>query len=213
MARHQEEIEDNYFAAQQILDNAIQSQCQEAIENAEENLKKAEMAWTELLAHESQQRQIRNRIDELVKEQDKRYKEAQQSLWTFNFDHAKPAAQQQMAHSAFFKAHNQFEGARTDEERTTALQDMQDKYSRMEKEAAEMPAWTGFIRSTAGAVDSDSIAAQELQERILNDFNKVMLDNIQKQTVIQEVMKTALQQMVQHTDPHNQPPPVGGSVR
>ena len=86
---------------------------------------------------------------------------------------------------------------------------MQTMYSKMDKE--EMPVWNGFLRTTAGAIESDSIVAQELQERVLNDFNNVMLDNVKQQTIIQEVLKTAMLQVVKNTDP-NQRVVVGGYV-
>ena len=51
------------------------------------------------------------------------------------------------------KANNQFGGARTDEEREQALQDMQDMYGKMDKCAIEMPVWNGCLNTTAGAVE------------------------------------------------------------
>jgi hypothetical protein len=118
-----------------------------------------------------------------------------------------------MARSAFFKANNQFEGARTDEEREQALHDMQRMYGKMDVDRmAEMPVWNGMLRTTAGAIESNSVAAQELQSRVLNDFNKVLVDNAVKQTVAQEAMRRAIDQMVKNTDPNNQHQPVGGFV-
>jgi len=75
-----------------------------------------------------------------------------------------------------------------------------------------MPTWNGFIRSTAGAIESDSVAAQDLQERIVNDFIKVLVDNAVQQTVMQKSMEEALNQMVKNTAPHNQMRPVGGTA-
>ena len=56
-----------------------------------------------------------------------------------------------------------------------------------------------------------SVAAQELQERILNDVDTALLDNTKEQTLIMQTMKEALQQMVKHTDP-NQHSFTGGSI-
>ena len=225
MLRQQEQIQSEWMAAQTTLAekqqeyNALQASgdakkaaaVKEEIEQAQKRVQNSQAALNELQANLSDQRKVQEKFDALQKEQEKRYKEAQESLWTFNFDHAGKGVQQQMARRGFFEAHNRFEGARSDDERETALQDMQSMYSRMENEAAEMPAWNGFIRSTAGAIESDSVAAQELQERILNDFNKVMLDNVQKQTLAQEIMRAALQQIVKNTDP-NQQGKVGGHL-
>jgi DNA repair exonuclease SbcCD ATPase subunit len=169
---------------------------------AKERLEQLNAAYSELQANLSDQRKVRERMETLRKEQDKRYKEATDRLWTFNFDHASTATQQQMARSAFFKAQNQFEGARTDDDRETALQEMQTMYGKMDQQVAEMPAWNGMLRTTAGAVESDSVAAQELQERVLNDFNRILVDNAQQQTVIQQAMKNAMEQMVKNTDPN-----------
>jgi len=141
---------------------------------------------------------------------EKRHKNAREQLWTFQFDHAGSSVQQQMARKGFFKAHNQFEGARNDEERDEALQDMQNMYSKIDKRALEIPVWNGFLNTTAGAIESDSIAAQELQERMLNNFNS-MLNNVEQLTVLQKAMQAALQQVVKNTDP-NQQPYVGGYV-
>ena len=226
-ARDEARIESEYRRAQNMLNvkrreyndflafgyTEQAGRTREEIEQAEKRLENAKAAFSELQTNFSQQRKVQDSIDALAQEQERRYKDAQQSLWSFNFDHAKPAAQQQMARSAFFEAQNRFEGARSDDEREKALQDMQSMYGKMDMDKfAEMPVWNGIIRTTAGAVESDSIAAQELQERVMNDFNKTMLDNAQKQTVIQEQMREALQVMVQYTNPNNQMRPVGGSV-
>ena len=200
-----------YAAIDKEKDAARAAAVNEELERAKKRVETAKTDYNELQANLSDQRKVREQFEALYKEQQERYKTAQQNLWDFNFDHAGKGVQQQMARSAFFKAHNQFEGARFDDEREKALQDMQSMYSKMDT-AVEMPAWNGFIRSTAGAVESDSIAAQELQERILNDFNTEMLDNAKQRLVIQKQMNEALKQMVKHTDPNNQMQPVGGSV-
>ena len=217
MLRQQAEIEAKVIGTHQELakkrkelnealaagDDQRVAELKEEIQQAEKNAETAQFAYSELQANLSDQRKVRERMETLRKEQDKRYKEATDRLWTFNFDHASTATQQQMARSAFFKAQNQFEGARTDDERETALQEMQTMYGKMDQQVAEMPAWNGMLRTTAGAVESDSVAAQELQERVLNDFNRILVDNAQQQTVIQQAMKNAMEQMVKNTDPNN----------
>ena len=220
----QRQVESEHHAAQQELNTLLQEQMfsradaddersgllMGEIENAKRRVAESETAYNELQAALSDQQKLQDRMDELKKEQEKRYQEAQSNLWNFNFDHAPKSVQQQMARKSFFKAQNQFEGARTDEERDKALQDMQTMYGKIDHDkAAEMPAWNGFLRTTAGAVESNSVAAQELQERILNDFNKVMIDEAKKQSVMQAAMKAAMEQVVKNTDP-NQQPSVGG---
>jgi len=215
---NQQKIESEYESAYRALgslqrkymesgDEALQ----EEIENAKKRVQTAETAYNELQESQSDQRKIQEQMDTLRKEQNKRYQEAQSNLWDFNFDHAPKSVQQQMARKSFFNAQNQFEGAQTDEERGKAFQDMQSMYGKMDKQALEMPEWNGFIRTTAGAIESDSVAAQELQERILNDFNKVLVDEARKQSVMQSAMQAAMEQVVKNTDPSMQPS-VGGSV-
>ena len=181
------------------------------VEKLKDTVEAGQAYYKEQLANLSDQRKLREKLDALHKEQAERYKQARSAFWDFSFDHASPARQQQMARSAFFKAQNRFEGARSDEARETALRDMQSMYSRIDKERAEMPVWNGFIRSTAGAIDSNSVAAQELQERIMNDFNRDLLDNTKQQTVMMKVLKAAMLQMVKNTDSKQQGF-VGGSV-
>ncbi|MDR0326831.1 MAG: hypothetical protein LBI05_00895, partial [Planctomycetaceae bacterium] len=84
-------------------------------------------------------------------------------------------------------------------------------YGKIDTRAAEMPTWNGFLHTTAGAVESNSVAAQDLQERVLTDFNKILLDNTIQQTVIMESMKAALELVAKNTDP-NQQPSVGGTI-
>ena len=182
------------------------------IEKAKRRVAESETAYNELQAALSDQQKLRDRMDSLVEEQNKRHAEAKSNLWNFNYESASSAKQQQMARSAFFKAQNQFEGAQSDEEREKALQDMQAMYGRVDHDkAAEMPAWNGMIRTTAGAIESGSVAAQELQERILNDFNKVLVDEAKKQSIMLAVLQAAMQQVVKNTDP-NQQPCVGGTL-
>jgi membrane-associated HD superfamily phosphohydrolase len=150
-------------------------------------------------------------MDALVEEQNKRHADAKSNLWNFNFEHASSAKQQQMARSAFFEAQNRFEGARSDEERDKALSDMQSMYGKIDNRAAEMPTWNGFLHTTSGAVESNSAAAQELQERILTDFNTAMLDNMKQQTIIQKALQAAMELVAKQTDP-NQQPYVGGHI-
>ena len=225
LVRQQEIIEAEMERAYRVLENkqqALNYAIQQGddrrtgalrgeIQSAEENLESIKAAYKELQANLSDQRKVQEQIRELYKEQMKKFKAAKDNLWQFEYEHASKAVQQQMARSAFFQANNQFEGAKTDEDRDTALQDMQTMYGKLRKEVAEMPVWNGMIRSTAGAVESDSIAAQELQNRILNDFNKVLVDNAVKQTVLLETLKAAMAQVVKNTDP-NQQRPVGGSA-
>jgi hypothetical protein len=115
-----------------------------------------------------------------------------------------------MARSAFFEAQNRFEGAKTDDERDKALQDMQSMYGKIDFRAAEMPTWNGFLQTTSSAIESNSVEAQDLQERVLTDFNRTLLDNTIQQTVIMEAMKAALELVAKNTDP-NQQPCVGGT--
>jgi hypothetical protein len=183
------------------------------IESAEKRIAGAQTAYNELQANLSDQRKLQEKIDTLAEEQNKRHAEAKSTLWDFKFDNASSSKQQQMARSAFFEAQNRFEGAGSDEERDKALSDMQSMYGKMDmdKKAAEMPTWNGFLQTSAGAIESDSVAAQDLQERILTDFNTAMLDNTKQQTIIQKALQTAMEQVVKNTDP-NQQPMVGGSV-
>jgi chromosome segregation ATPase len=212
----QQQIEGEYKEAVQTLAN-LQRQytatgseaLQTDITEAQKRVGQAEKAYNELQANLSDQQKLWDKIDELKKEQEKRYKDAQSRLWDFNFDHASKSKQQAMARKGFFAANNQFGGARTDEARKQALQDMQSMYSKLNKETAKMPAWNGFLNTTSGAVESNSVAAQELQERIMNDFNKAMLENVKQQTVAQKAMEAALKQIIKNTDP-NQQSIVGG---
>jgi hypothetical protein len=181
------------------------------VESAEKRITQAQAAYHELQANVADQRKIREKLDTLVEEQNKRHQEAQKNLWDFNFDHASQSKQQAMARRGFFNAHNQFEGARTDEEREQALQDTQSMYGKLAQRADEMPVWNGFLSTAAGAVESNSVAAQEMQERVLNDFNKVMMNNTIRQTVLLEILRTALEQVAKNTDP-NQQPFVGGTT-
>ena len=75
-----------------------------------------------------------------------------------------------------------------------------------------MPVWKGMLQTTQGAVDSDSVAAQELQERVLNDFQTAMLTETKNHTVLFQMMKEALIQMEKHTNPQNQSQPIRGYV-
>ena len=221
----QQQVESEHDAAQQQLTVLLQEHMQaradadekrsglllEEIENAKRRVAESETAYNELQAALSDQQKLQDRMDELNKEQEKRHKDAQNNLWNFNFDHAPKSVQQQMARSAFFKAQNQFEGAESDDEREEAFQHMQSMYGKVDKNALEMPVWNGFLNTTAGAIESDSVAAQELQERIMNDFNKVMIDETKKQSVMQAAMRAAFEQIVKNTDP-NQQQRVGGSA-
>ena len=222
----QRQIESEYESAQRELadkqrlyhsalttgDDLRAAALKEEIESAEKRIAQTQSAYNELQANLSDQRKLQEKIDALAEEQNKRHAEAKSNLWNFKFENASSAKQQQMARSAFYKAQNQFEGAQSDEEREKALQEMQAMYSRVDHDkAAAMPAWNGMIRTTAGAIESGSVAAQELQERILNDFNKVLVDEAKKQSVMQAVMQAALQQIAKQTDP-NQQPYVGGTL-
>ena len=183
----------------------------EEIESAEKRMSQAQAAYSELQANLSDQRKLQEKMDALAEEQNKRHQEAQSNLWNFNFDHASSSKQQQMARSAFFEAQNRFEGARSEDERDKALQDMQSMYGRIDTRAAEMPTWNGFLQTTSGAIESNSVAAQDLQERVLTDFNKTLLDNTIQQTVMMEAMKSALELVAKNTDP-NQQTSVGGII-
>ena len=192
-------------------DTTLAAMLQQEIESAENKLKILETSYEEIQANLSDQRKVKEKMDELYKEQAKRHKEAQQTLWNFNFDHVGHAEQQGMARKAFFEARNRFEGARSDNDRAQALQDMQTMYEKLDKKAMEMSGWNGMIHTMARPVESGSVAAQELQERIVQDFNKSMLVNVNKQTILQQQMTLALEQMVKNTDP-NQQGKVGGSL-
>jgi hypothetical protein len=200
-----------YNAALTDGDDVRAATLKEEIESAEKRITQAQTAYNELQANLSDQRKLQEKMDALAEEQNKRHAEAKSNLWNFNFEHAGRGKQQQMARSAFFEAQNRFEGARSDEERDKALQDMQSMYGKIDTRAAEMPTWNGFLQTTSGAIESDSVAAQELQERIINDINKALLDNSLQQTVIMETMKAVLEQVAKNTDP-NQQPRTGGTV-
>ena len=182
----------------------------EEIELAEKRVLQAESDYNELQANLSAQRKIEEQLEALKEEQMRKHKEAQKSLWSFRFDHVDKSQQQKMVRNEFFKAQNRFEGASTETDKMQALQEMQDMYSKLEKEV--MPVWRGFSRSTASAIDSDSSQAQDLQERILNDFDKSMLDTAKQQLVITKVLHEALMQIERNTHPSYQSDPVGGAV-
>jgi chromosome segregation ATPase len=221
----QQQIESEYESAQRELsekqrlyhsalasgDDMRAAALKDEIESAEKRIAVAQSAYNELQANLSDQRKLQEKMDALLEEQNKRHAEAKSNLWNFKFDNASSSKQQQMARSAFFEAQNRFEGAQSDDERDKALQDMQSMYGKIDTRAAEMPTWNGFLQTTSGAIESDSVAAQDLQERVLNDFNKTLLDNTIQQTVIMEAMKTALELVAANTDP-NQQPSVGGTV-
>ncbi|MDR0326727.1 MAG: hypothetical protein LBI05_00370, partial [Planctomycetaceae bacterium] len=183
----------------------------EEIESAEKRIAQSQAAYHELQANLSDRRKVQEKMDALAEEQNKRHAEAQSNLWNFQFDNASTSKQQQMARSAFFFFFNRFEGARSDDERDKALQDMQSMYGKIDTRAAEMPTWNGFLHTTSDAVESNSVAAQDLQERVLNDFNKTLLDNTIQQTVIMEAMQAALELVAKNTDPSQQMR-VGGSL-
>jgi chromosome segregation ATPase len=201
LAKKQREYHSSLVSGDEMRTAALK----EEIESAEKRIAGAQSAYSELQANLSDQRKLQEKMDSLIEEQTKRYQEAQSNLWNFKFDNASSSKQQQMARSAFFEAQNRFEGAQTDEERDKALADMQSMYGKMDSGAAEMPTWNGFLQTTSGAVESNSVAAQELQERVLNDINTAMLDESKKHTVIMETLRAALEQVAKHTDPNQQP--------
>jgi hypothetical protein len=221
----QQQIESEYEVAQRELaekqrqyhsalssgDDLQAATLKEEIESAEKRIAKAQAAYSEMQANVSDQRKLQERMDALAEEQNKRHAEAKSDLWNFKYDNASSSKQQQMARSAFFEAHNRFEGARSDDERDKALHDMQSMYGKIDTRAAEMPTWNGFLQTTSGAIESNSIAAQDLQERVLNDFNKTLLDNTIQQTVIMEAIKNAMELVAKNTDP-NQLPSVRGYI-
>jgi len=200
-----------YHSALTSGDDMRAAALKEEIESAEKRILQTQAAYNELQANLSDQRKLQEKMDALAEEQNKRHAEAQSNLWNFNFDHASSSKQQQMARSAFFEAQNRFEGAQSDDERDKALQDMQSMYGKIDTRAAEMPTWNGFLHTTSGAIESNSVAAQDLQERVLTDFNRMLLDNTIQQTVIMEAMKSALELVAKNTDP-NQQPSVGGVI-
>jgi hypothetical protein len=55
------------------------------------------------------------------------------------------------------------------------------------------------------------VAAQDLQERILTDFNTALLDNMKQQTIIQQALQAAMELVAKNTDP-NQQPYTGGVI-
>jgi len=221
---NQKQIENDYESARRTLaekqqlyhasltsgDEMRTAALKEEIESAEKRIAQTQSAYHELQANLSDQRKLQEKIDALAEEQNKRHADAKSNLWNFNFDRASSSKQQQMARSAFFEAQNRFEGVKTDDERDKALQDMQSMYGKIDTRAAEMPTWNGFLQTTSGAIESNSIVAQDLQERVLTDFNRTLLDNTVQQTVIMEAMKAALELVVKNTDP-NQQPCVGGT--
>ena len=182
-----------------------------AVDDARKSRDALKSQQDEALMYRSRKRDLQERIDALQQEQLNRHRGAQNDLWGFQFENAGRGTQQQMARHGFFEAHNRFEGAESDDDRERALRDMQRMHGKMDKDKEEMPEWSGLIRSTAGAIESGSLQAQELQERVMNDFNRNMLDNSNKMVIIQKAMEEALKQMVIHTDPSNQSY-IGGTV-
>jgi len=199
-----------YHSALASGDDMRAAALKEEIESAEKRLAQTQSAYNELQANLSDQRKLQEKMDALAEEQNKRHTEAKSNLWNFNFENASSSKQQQMARSAFFEAQNRFEGARSEDERDKALADMQSMYGKIDT-AIEMPTWNGFLQTTSGAVESNSVAAQELQERVLNDINRAVLDESKRHTVIMQTLQAALEQVAKHTDP-NQQPYVGGHV-
>jgi hypothetical protein len=57
-------------------------------------------------------------------------------------------------------------------------------------------------------VESGSVQARELQNRILNDINKALLDNSKEQTMLQKALLEAIKELTKMSDPHY----VGGST-
>jgi hypothetical protein len=200
-----------YHSALTTGDDIRAAALKEEIESAEKRIAKAQAAYNELQANLSDSRRLQEKMDALAEEQNRRHKEAQSNLWNFNYEHASSSVGQQMARKSFFEAQNRFEGAQSDDERDKALQDMQSMYGKIDTRAAEMPTWNGFLQTTSGAIESNSAAAQDLQERVLTDFNKTLLDNTIQQTVIMKAMEAALELVAKHTDP-NQQPSVGGTI-
>ena len=196
-----------YFASG---DDIRAASLRDEVQSAEKNLQAIQASYDELQANLSDQRKVREKLEELHKEQERRHRDAKATLWDFNYEHAGRSSQQQMARSAFFEAQNRFEGARSEEERDRAFQDMQSMYSKIEK--PEMPVWNGFLNTAAGAIESNSVAAQELQERIVNDVNKAMLDETKHHTILHAAIKAAIEQVVKNTDPNQQPRYVGGQA-
>jgi len=224
MLRQQETLRSEFAAAQKTLaekqqelntvlasgDDIRAASLRDEVQSAEKNLQAIQASYDELQANLSDQRKVREKLDELHKEQERRHRDAKATLWDFNYEHAGRSSQQQMARSAFFEAQNRFEGARSEEERDRAFQDMQSMYSKIEK--PEMPVWNGFLNTAAGAIESNSVAAQELQERIVNDVNKAMLDETKHHTILHAAIKAAIEQVVKNTDPNQQPRYVGGQA-
>jgi chromosome segregation ATPase len=164
----QEQIETEYDTAQRTLaekqrlyhssldsgDEVRTAALKEEIESAEKRIAQSQAAYNELQANLSDRRKVQEKMDALAEEQNKRHAESQSNLWNFQFDNASTSKQQQMARSAFFEAQNRFEGARSDDERDKALQDMQSMYGKIDTRAAEMPPWNGFLHTTSDAVES-----------------------------------------------------------
>jgi hypothetical protein len=92
------------------------------------------------------------------------------------------------------------------EQKEEALEKMKQMYEKLDK--SEMPTWNGIRNSTASAVESGSVQAKELQNRILNDVNKALLDSSKEQTILQKTLVTAMNELVKMSDPRY----VGGST-
>ena len=136
-----------------------------------------------------EERKIR---DEIRKEQEERYKTATTALFDFDYGNASKTERNRIATGEFNRVYAELQKAESVSERERLTKQLKEAYDKIERGEQPGTTWNGVRANTAGAIESGSVQARELQNRIWND--KTIVELTKEMLAVMKQMRGALVQ-------------------